>query len=94
MNNVNTIDSKMLMNSIEAQIIQLAKIVQVENTYTVEESIEYVRLLLARKHRELISEEKFDKIVSLKQSINTKITEKRVTEEEREIIKIFRYLGL
>ena len=88
------INSKIITDSIKAQIIHLANVLQIERECTTDESIEYVREFLIAQHNALMSEEWKRKVGSLRNVITDEIAFGKASDETKTVYKLLKYLGL
>jgi len=88
------ITSGHVTKSIEASVVNLAKIVQIENRCNIEDAIETTRDFLIRKHNELIDKNNKEAITKLVESIKVAIKNKKATENDKLTYRLMEYLRL
>ncbi len=88
-----SINSGHVANAIDGQLIQLVKVIQVENSCKFEDALETGREFVCKKHVEFMDEKSKKNIHEIAQSIKTKIQADPTDETARQAYNVLKYMG-
>tara|TARA_Y100000310_G_C20628680_1_gene787385 strand:- start:489 stop:773 length:285 start_codon:yes stop_codon:yes gene_type:complete len=94
MNQHVTINSKHVKNHIESNLIQLAKVISIEDHITLPEAESKVTQFIHEKYNERIPDDIREMVTSIKQSLMSSLKNQSITGTERQMVQLLGKLKL
>ena len=87
------INSGHVANAIDGQLVQLVKVIQVENSCEFDDALETAREFICKKHVELMDDKSKTNISEICKSIKDKVRANPSDETARQAYNALKYMG-